>query len=74
MLKRKYNKKNISKKIQPTTESRTDFDDKENSVANTAINSANENEKDIFDKTEKVMKKRKNHLQDFYHSAKRTKG
>jgi hypothetical protein len=74
MLKRKYDKKNISKKGQPTTVSTTDFDDKENSVANATINSSNENEKDIFDKMEKVMKKRKKHLQDFYHGAKKTKG
>jgi len=43
-------------------------------VANATINSSNENEKDIFDKMEKVMKKRKKHLQDFYHGAKKTKG
>lgn len=74
MSKRKYNKNNISKENQPTTTSTTDFDDNENSMANETINSSNQNEKDIFDKTERVMKKRKKHLQDFYHNAKRAKG
>jgi len=74
MSKRKYNKNNISKENQPTTTSTTDFDDNENSMANETINSSNQNEKDIFDKTGKVMKKRKKHLQDFYHNAKRAKG
>jgi hypothetical protein len=74
MLKRKYNKSNISKKSQPTTTSTTDFDDNENNMANATINSSNQNEKDIFDKTDIVMKKRKKHLHDFYHNAKKTKG
>ena len=74
MLKREYNKKNISKKNQPTTVSTTDFDDKENRVANATINSSNENDKDLFDKMDKVMKNRKKHLNNFYHNARRTKG
>jgi len=74
MSKGKYNKNNISKNNQPTTASATDFDDNENSVANATLNFSSQNEKDIFDKTEQVMKKRKKHLQDFHHNVKRTKG
>ena len=70
--KKNYNKKNISKS-QPTTAAGTSFDDNDSSMPNSAINAADENEKE-FDKTDKVIKKRKEHLYDFYHNAKRTKG
>jgi len=74
MSKQKYNKKSISKKNQPTTSSTTGFDNNKTSMVNATINSSSQNEQDIFNKTETVMRKRKKHLQDFYHNAKRAKG
>ena len=58
MAKKNYNKKNISKS-QSTTAAGTNFDDNDNSMPSPAINAADENEKEFFDKTDKVIKKTK---------------
>ncbi|CAF3985921.1 unnamed protein product [Rotaria sp. Silwood1] len=72
MAKKNYNKKNIPKS-QSTTTAGNNFDDNDNSMLNPIVNAADENENEFFDKTDKVMKKRKEHLNDFYHNVKRTK-
>ena len=71
--KKELQQKNISKS-QSTTAAETNFDDNDNSMPSPAINAADENEKEFFDKTDKVIKKRKEYLYDFYHNAKKTKG
>ncbi|CAM4823105.1 unnamed protein product [Rotaria magnacalcarata] len=42
-------------------------------MPNPTVNATDENEKEFLDKTDKVMKKRKEHLHDFYRNAKRIK-
>lgn len=71
MAKKKSKKTNVSSKKQSSA---TIIDDGENAVSNITTNTADTNESDLFDTTDKTMRKRKEHLNDFYHKQKRTKG
>ncbi|CAF1619254.1 unnamed protein product [Adineta ricciae] len=70
MTKKKSKKNNVSSKNESAA---AIIDDSENAVPNVTTNIADTNERDLFDTTNKTMRKRKELLNDFYLNAKRTK-
>jgi hypothetical protein len=63
-----------AKKKQTTAAVTANVDDTDNAMPNGCINARDENDKDLFDKMDKVMKNRKEHINNFYHNTRRAKG